>query len=166
MMELMILSQQQAEEMAPLLNIKTSIISITSPDDEDVKFQYNKNIDKIFRMKFHDIITDMKIEPFIKAPRQEDFAGLKDFVDSLDCDLLIVHCAAGQSRSAAVGAAINEYLNLGYKIFGDTRFCPNHTVYKCCMKEFKIEKDRTYYEDLFTMHDKAMEYLDVPIDFR
>ena len=49
------------------------------------------------------------------------------FVDNINCDELIIHCYAGISRSAAVAAAISEYLkiNLGSGIFNSLRACMN-----------------------------------------
>lgn len=149
-MKLEIMSQRGAEKEAEILNEKTSIISITCPDEDDVTFADNKNIDKIFRMRFFDVINDVELDDnYYPAPKQEDFTGLKEFVDNLDCERLIVHCRAGYSRSAGVAAAINEYLKLGYKIFGNGRYCPNATAYSCCMKEFGIQRDENYYEGIF-----------------
>ena len=163
-MKLLILPQIVAEEQSKFWTDKTSIISIVGPLEADAEFARNKNIDKIFRMYFNDLITDFKIDDEIMpAPVQSDFIGLKDFVDSLVCDTLVVHCGAGYSRSAAVAAAINEYLNLGYEIFSDKNFCPNITVYSCCLKEFGIAKTQDFYESLFT-DDENEEKLDIYID--
>ncbi len=149
-MELKILPQKMAENISKDLDVKTSIISIVGPYEDDAVFSDNKNIDKILRLYFNDCVADIKYkDDVLKAPIQEDFKGLKDFVDNLSCDLLIVHCGAGVSRSAAVGAAINDYLNLGYKIFGNPNYSPNPTVYKCCQNELGIAKTQSYYEELF-----------------
>ena len=149
-MKLLILPQVLAEQQSEYWNDKTSVISIVGPLEADAEFARNKNIDKIFRMYFNDLITDFKIDDDVMpAPVQSDFTGLKDFVDSLNCDTLVVHCGAGYSRSAAVAAAINEYLDLDYEIFNNKNYCPNITVYQCCMKELGIAKTKDYYEELF-----------------
>ena len=122
------------------------------------------NINGIFRMYFNDLITDFgKDKDFMPAPKQEDFAGLKKFVDNLDCELLVVHCGAGYSRSAAVAAAINDYLNLGYEIFGNPNYCPNLTVYSCCLQDFGIAKTQVFYENLFNDSENS-QILDVVFD--
>lgn len=160
-MKVIILSEQNAIRLASIADMKTSIISIVGKDAENVHFPYNKNIDKIFRMNFHDLVTDFKIDDDVMpAPVQSDFTGLKNFIDNLDCKLLIVHCGAGQSRSAAVAAAISDYLNLNLEIFGNPKYSPNPTVYKCCLNEFGIAKTEEYYEDIF----KQNAFLDVDID--
>ncbi len=163
-MEMKIMPQRIAEEISKDLDVKTSIISIVGRTEDDAVFSDNKNIDKIFRMRFPDCVTDMKFKGgILKAPMQEDFVGLKEFVDSLSCDMLIVHCGAGYSRSAAVAAAINDYLNLGYEIFGNPNYCPNPTVYKCCQNELGIAKTKDFYENLFANQEKE-EMCDIVLD--
>ena len=147
-MKMGVFSEFSAIEYSKTLKEKTNNISITSTLEDDVIFYNNKNITKIFRMKFNDIIND-DLDEGIMAPKQEDVKGLKEFVDNLDCDFLLVHCGAGVSRSAAIAAAINDYLKLGYDIFGDKSFSPNPTVYKIACKEFGIAKEKEYYEDIF-----------------
>ena len=76
---------------------------------------------------------------------------LKAWVDRQECDILLVHCGAGVSRSAAVGAAINEYLNLGQKIWGHLRYEPNRLVYRLACVELGIQpsKDESYFQNIF-----------------
>ncbi len=159
-MKLKIMSQRNAENASKYLTEKTSIISIVGLDDENAHFFNNPNLDKIFRMRFYDLESDFKIDNVkYRAPIQSDFNGLKKFIDSLDCDTLIVHCGAGQSRSAGVAAAINEYLNLGYDIFGDKRYSPNGTVYKCCLNELGIAKSKDYFEEVFNASPQIDVYV-------
>jgi len=151
-MKLLILPQVKAQQLVKEIEVKTSVISITTTFEDNVKFTPNSNVDKIFRIKVNDVERSTFTnggETFVPAPTKSDFKGLKDFVDNLDCELLIVHCGAGYSRSAGVAAAINEYLNLGYDIFGDNNFCPNRAVYSCCLKELGTAKTQDYYDDLF-----------------
>ena len=159
-MKLEIMSQRNAENISKYLTEKTSIISIVGLDEENAQFYKNPNIDKVFRMYFYDLESDFKASDKIyRAPIQSDFVGLKNFIDNLDCDLLIVHCGAGQSRSAGVAAAINEYLNLGYDIFGDKRYSPNGTVYKCCLNELGIAKSKDYFEEVFNASPQIDVYV-------
>ncbi len=45
--------------------------------------------------------------------------------------LLVCQCIFGQSRSAAVAAAVAEYFDRsGIKIFADERYCPNKNVFR------------------------------------
>ena len=60
----------------------------------------------------------------------------KEIADFIICikdntELLICQCEHGQSRSAAVAAAITEYLyNYGIKIFSSDDYLPNKVVYR------------------------------------
>lgn len=145
-MILTVCSEQYAIEIAKTTKKDTAIVSITCPEDPDIIFTNNESIKSIFRMKFNDIDTD-KI-PNLPPPKRDDFIGLKDFADNLCCEELIVHCGAGVSRSAAVAAALNEYLHLGYTIFGREQYHPNSLVYKYACIELGIIPNRDA-EDYF-----------------
>lgn len=133
-----ICSERVAKRIADCAEIPISIISITSPD-EFVKFtDNNPNIKNIFRMYFYDI--DHDLNPNMQPPKQENFDGLKDFVDTQSqiCKVLLVQCEEGVSRSAAVGAAANEYLQLQQKIWGQPQYSPNRLVYRMACAELGI----------------------------
>lgn len=135
-MELLILSEMQAIDYATKLTVPTSIVSITCPLDDKVVFKHNGKLKNVFHMQFNDIVV--KNGDF-DCPQQEDFAGLKNFIDKLDCELLIVHCFAGVSRSAATAAAIAQYLGIEKEIFDNEDYDPNPLVYKLACKELNIE---------------------------
>lgn len=158
-MKLRICSEREAIRRSQNLEVPTSIISITCPNDPFVEFADNENLISVFRMAFNDIDHD-KI-PGIPAPEQNDFYGLKRFVDSLHCEELIVHCGAGISRSAGTAAAISDYMNLGYQIFGNQKYEPNRLVYKFACIELGIQerKDENYYNIMF--NDVESETKDV-----
>ena len=107
-----ICSQAMAVELAAAARVRTSIISVTSKEAKDVVFADNSNIMSVLHLKFNDLTAEYDEEgiPYGRPlPRQEDFAGLKEFVSGLSCDCLIVHCWEGRSRSAAVAKAVFEY---------------------------------------------------------
>ena len=102
-MKVLVLSELQAIETVKHLNVSTSIISITCPLDDFVEFEKNSFLRDVFRMQFNDIEVCFKD---FDIPKQNDFDGLKDFIDNLNCELLIIHCYAGVSRSAGVAGAV------------------------------------------------------------
>lgn len=142
-------SENAAKRIADSVDVPTSIISITCPGDDLVQFPNNPNIKDIFRLQFNDI--DRDDNPDVPPPKQEDFSGLKAFIDRQVCELLLIHCGAGVSRSAAVGAAVNEYLNLGQKIWGQQQYEPNRLVYRLACAELGTQpiKDEAYYQSIF-----------------
>lgn len=135
-MKILILSEMAAIKYAKTTKVSTSIISITSTLEDDVVFEYNKNIKNIFRMKFNDVLDD---NSDFAHPKQSDFNGLKNFIDNLDCELLIVHCFAGVSRSAAVAAAIFKYFKSNINLFEHKDYEPNVLVYNLACKELNIK---------------------------
>ena len=55
-------------------------------------------------------------------------------------ETLIVQCEHGQSRSAAVAAAIREYENKdGISVFADDRYWPNKLVFRMTLKQLLVQ---------------------------
>ena len=99
-MEIIVMNRRDARKYSYTVQKSCAIISIHTPWDGPNWFAKNPHIKRIHTMSFYDITHD---EKDIKAPCREDFKGLKEFVDSIKdkVELLIVHCDAGRSRSAA-----------------------------------------------------------------
>ena len=135
-MEVLILSELQAIDKVKNLTVPTSVISITCPLDDLVIFEENNYLKDIFRLQFNDMEVPFKD---FDIPRQNDFDGLKDFVDNLNCELLIIHCYAGVSRSAGVAGAVCQYLGIDKNIFDSKNYDPNLLVYKLACNELGIK---------------------------
>ena len=89
---------------------------------------------------------------FIVGPKQDDFNGLKKFIDmnaTNDIVEIVVHCGAGVSRSAGTALAIAEYLGIDNDIQSNPNFNPNLWVSKLVRNELKIAKNESYYADVF-----------------
>jgi predicted protein tyrosine phosphatase len=133
--------RKKAVELAGRAEVKTAIISIVSKDDENIVFPENPNIQSVLYLKFNDLTDEYDEEgiPYGRPlPQPEDFAGLKEFVEGLTCEHLIVHCWEGKSRSAAAAKAIwkfrggTDQLRMG----ADTE--PNPLVYDLTCRELGI----------------------------
>ena len=155
-MKILVLSRMQAEAMSNWLGCNTAIISITAPDDDDAVFADNQFIKGIFRIKAYDIVEDEityrgakgKNKRILKAATAKDLKGLKEFVDSIkDVDLLIVHCGAGISRSAAVAVAVAEYLGVNFKLTDDKH--PNGLLYRLTCSELGTQNKEEMYRNLW-----------------
>ena len=73
----------------------------------------------------------------------EQAKEIADFYFSIkgSTNLLICQCEHGQSRSAAVAAAIIEYKNKsGIEIFADDNYYPNKVVFKKVLNALKTHK--------------------------
>jgi predicted protein tyrosine phosphatase len=136
-----VLNQKQAIEYAGFTGMSTSIISITSREDADVYFPENPNIVSILHMKFNDLTEEYDEEgiPYGRAmPQPEDFAGLSAFVTGLTCDILIVHCWEGKSRSVAVATAIYDFRGRKDELRIKKEAVPNPRVYMLAFRELEI----------------------------
>ena len=128
-----ICSQERAKALAALAETETAVISITSTDDADVEFPANLRVGPVLRMKLNDLTEEYDEEgiPYgrpLAGP--EDFSGLKEFVDGLRCEKLIVHCWEGRSRSAAVAEAIMRYRGGGDTLLFREDPDPNPRIYR------------------------------------
>lgn len=149
-MEVLVLSQKKAEKFVKSNKTRTlAVISITNPGQKPADIEEGGMVAALFRMSFYDLEVDMGPFPCAK---EEDLEGLRDFVDHLPkVELLLVHCAAGISRSAAVAAATQLYLGMEDTIWNSPKFHPNARVYRLCLKEYGMEKTEEFYRNLFAM---------------
>ena len=135
-----ICSQTMALELAATAQTKTSVISITSKEDADLVFPDNPYILSVLHLKFNDLTEEYDEEgiPYGRPlPKQEDFTGLREFINALHCDRLIIHCYEGTSRSAAVAKAVYEYRGCKDEIHSHRGISPNPLVYSLACRELK-----------------------------
>lgn len=150
---------------------KCIIISINCLNDHSPTFyectnpEY-KRVMAVLRLNFNDI--DRPYEDL--EPKQGDFVGLKAFIDTFkdnsDIEDIIIHCAAGISRSSATAAAICRYLNLDEMniIWKNTSYVPNKLVYKLALRELGIIVSDEEIENLKAINKEERDKQEVPID--
>ena len=140
-MRIDVCSQELALRLAAEATERISIISITSEGDPDVVFPENPNIAGVLHLKLNDLTEEYDEEgiPYGRPlPQQEDLAGLKEFVTGLACEVLIVHCWEGRSRSAAVASAVYEFRGRRDELRGAREASPNPLVYALACRELGI----------------------------
>ena len=143
-----ICSQPRAIELVRDTREKTAVISITSQDEPDIVFPENPHIVSILPLKFNDHTSEYDEEgiPYGRPlPKQEDFSGLKDFADRIlpSCEILLIHCWEGTSRSAAAAAALYEYRGCLDMVRTQQRYAPNPLVYTLTCRELGISPGST-----------------------
>ena len=146
-MKIKIMSRCAIEKYAETpIKEKTAVISIT---DLGLEFAFLKNKPEyLYQVAFDDVDNDVLVDELGKEATEEDRkrAELKynmfsedqansvaefyfSVCDKIDC--LICQCEHGQSRSAAMAAAIIEFRSRkGIKIFADDRYYPNKVVFR------------------------------------
>ena len=126
--------------------IPTAIISITDPHSPINRFDgaglrgHPNGIKSILRLQFADVdrgspgcITSWDAESIVRFVNRN--------LDKVE--RLIVHCEAGQSRSAGVAAAILKYLTGDdTQIYDDSKYTPNSTCYREVLNKFYEEEAR------------------------
>ena len=150
---------------------KCIIVSINCLDDFGPTFyectnpEYKK-IMGVLRLNFNDID-----KPYQNLePKQGDFIGLKIFIDTFkdnpEIEEIIIHCAAGISRSSATAAAICRYLNLDEMniIWKNTDYVPNGLVYKLALRELGINVTNQEVELLKAINQEERDREEVPIE--
>jgi len=113
------------------------LISIHYPDEEYHSENFISNFDDFIQVKFWDVEEQIG-DNYIPIP-QEIADNLRYFIDKNSDKRFLIHCSAGQSRSAGVGLAVeclikhkgDDYL---YKtsesdIKSFPRYTPNYVVY-------------------------------------
>jgi predicted protein tyrosine phosphatase len=111
---------------------KVAFISINDTFETDEKPFFAHNKKNVLVLFFDDVTEDMDLAwGKAKCFTKEQGIEVVDFLDKIkDADTLIVHCAAGVSRSGAVGKFAAEYLGVDYNEFrnANPRIHPNNTV--------------------------------------
>lgn len=165
-MEVKVMSRLKAIEHSIKSEIKKCIIiSINSLDNDQTYFYYNDKIIDILPLYFNDIERGYGKS---LAPRQEDFTGLKEFIDKYknEVEEIIVHCAAGISRSSAVAAAICQYLNLDEEntIWANHHYIPNRLVYRLAIKELELVWCESQFDYYLAINKIEREKQELPVD--
>ena len=154
-MKILIKSRNAIEKMAEkAFPDNTAVISITDYGDRPVTF---KNAPAyIHCSSFDDVDNDVIMDELwalgTKAERRKteeryhmcsNYQALdiaEFYADVCDkADILICQCEHGQSRSAAVAAAILEYRSKnGIRVFADDRYYPNKVVFRRVLEAIRI----------------------------
>ena len=134
---------------------KTAIISIT---DFGCEFAFLKNApDFLHKVSFDDIDNDVMLDELGKNATDEEKKRIEtkynmfsdeqardvaefyfSICDKVDC--LICQCEHGQSRSAAMAAAILEFRShKGIMVFADDRYYPNKVVFRKNLNALKAQ---------------------------
>lgn len=147
-MEIKILSRDAIK--TKFLPAKTAVISITDYDWSFAKLA-NKP-DYLLQLAFDDIDGDVFMDELGRKPTSEEMQAIEqkyhmlsdeqakeiaDFYHSIcdKADLLICQCEHGQSRSAAIAAAIMEYEHCnGIHIFASDDYYPNKIIFRKVLK--------------------------------
>lgn len=150
-MEILIKSRAEIEEYVP--RTKTAILSITDFDYDFAELKKQPNY--LLQLAFDDIDSDVFVDELGRVPTEEERISIEekyhmltdnqakqiaDFLKSVSnkVDVIICQCEHGQSRSAAIVAALMEYLyGNGIEIFADDRYYPNKTIFKKVLKAMK-----------------------------
>lgn len=135
---ILVYSRGKAEEFAAKPHdFGSAVISIktrTDPSDPHIKFTNDNNIKEILFMRFNDAENEVeggitygeahKISEFIRHIAK----------DRDDVQTLVVHCDAGESRSAGVAAAIaKKYFKDDEDFF--RKYTPNMRCYRLVLEE-------------------------------
>jgi predicted protein tyrosine phosphatase len=154
-MKILIMSRNDIEKMAEQAFPEgTAVISITDYGDEPVFFQNAPAF--IHHVSFDDVDNDVIIDELGTHGTKEEkrkieekhhmcsngqaleIAEFYDFIRD-KADVLICQCEHGQSRSAAVAAAILEHRGKkGIRIFADDRYYPNKVVFRRVLEAIRI----------------------------
>ena len=147
-METIIMNRRSIEERSKYaFPNKTAVISITDVDYTFAELLHQPS--KRLKIAFNDVDGDVFLDELGPDPTDEERLNLEKKYQMLSdkqaaeiaifyheavrdgVNTLIVQCEYGQSRSAAVAAAIREYKNKdGIAIFADDRYYPNKIVFR------------------------------------
>lgn len=149
-MKIAIMSRERIERLAQQpFPARTAVISITDSDAFPVEFRCRP--DFLLSLTFDDMEPDsdllaelLKDNPdfrdeykIIDDKQASEISNFAQIIYPL-ADLLICQCECGQSRSAAVAAAIMEHFSgNGSVILADRHYSPNGYVFRLVLEKMK-----------------------------
>lgn len=141
-MKIIVLNRKETEKISED-GKSLFVISITDPEKPLAKI--NVSEERILRLQFYD--TEWKVPlldgEFIYPMSKEDAIKIVNFINKniQNIETLIVHCEAGISRSAGIGAAISNFFNKDDKeYFESYRYVPNRWCYRNVLNAFMEAK--------------------------
>lgn len=152
-MTVKIMSRKDLVELAKMpFPADVAVISITDSDDEDVVLQYQP--EHLLRLKFDDVSEEIFEQLLGRKPTIGEMrriasrfhmistAQIRQIAEFVirrnNAGTLICQCAYGQSRSAAIAAAVEEYYHRrGVHIFADPRYYPNKYIFRKLLRSLR-----------------------------
>jgi predicted protein tyrosine phosphatase len=138
-MQIEVMSRSRAKKESFRTDIpSTIIVSITDIEKDSVKFNNNRSIKAICRVKFDDVDSGNN------AITEQQAKQITEFIkkNQHKAERIIVHCEAGICRSSGVAAAIMKWIDGDdMPIFKDGRFTPNMKCYRMVLNAFFIEEN-------------------------
>ena len=135
-MKIFVMNRKEAIEFCKHPHLaQFAMISIGTPheDYKEVPFcNTTNNVVDICFVNFFDLDNTYPIKEGLM--KHEDAKKIAKFVSQNRDKIIIVHCDAGQSRSAGVAAAISRYYNnYDFEYFDNPRYTPNMRCYHLMM---------------------------------
>lgn len=152
-MRVEIMSRKALEERSKVpFASDMAVISITDSHREDVVLQHQP--EQLLRLKFDDVSDEifeqlLGRKPTVGEMRQianrfhmisnAQIRQIAEFIISRNnAGTLICQCEYGQSRSAAIAAAVEEYHHRrGIQVFADSRYYPNKYIFRKVLKSLR-----------------------------
>lgn len=139
-MEVQVMSRKQFEEYGKKSHRKSSLAISISSCGEMAPFIVNNNCNKIvnrLNLFFNDTDDRNPASGGIQYKDALEIACFLRMYYNTSIDKIIVHCGAGQSRSAGVAAAILKYYTGDdSQIFDNPRYTPNMMCYRYVLEAF------------------------------
>lgn len=119
---------------------KTVAISITSFMDDLVSQDKIRNSNCGIIGVYRAVFDDTDGDDGINRQQAKEMAEFVKKATNYNIDHIIVHCGAGQSRSAGVAAAILKWITGDdMQIFGDPKYTPNMRCFRYMLEALFFE---------------------------
>jgi len=144
-MHVTILDKHAALKVAEIFPKPFAVISISTPGDEPPKFPNNKLLKYLLPLSFYDIdpasweTSELEIykNGIFSEKQAKQIIEFVYKIEEVEIDTMLIHCDAGVSRSAGVGAAVELIMNGSDKtVFNNRKFVPNRFVYRTIINTF------------------------------
>lgn len=135
-MKIFVMNRKEAIEFCKQPHLaQFAMISIGTPHEDYKEAPFcsaTNNVVDICFVQFFDLDNTYPIKEGLM--KYEDAKRIAEFISKYEDKNIIVHCDAGQSRSAGVAAAISRYYNnYDFEYFENPCYTPNMFCYRLMM---------------------------------
>lgn len=135
-MKIFVMNRKEAIEFCKRPHLaQFAMISISTPHEDYKEAPFcsaTNNVVDICSVLFFDLDNTYPIKEGLM--KHKDAKKIAEFISKYEDKNIIVHCDAGQSRSAGVAAAISRYYNnYDFEYFENPCYTPNMFCYRLMM---------------------------------
>jgi len=128
MVKFVVMSRDAVESLRVAENVKYAVLSISNTGDGPPKIRCGPNLMGVLCVQFDDALVDSVGKRSLNTAQAAQMVRFADRMVADGADVVVVHCEAGISRSAATAAVLSARYGLDNRHLFRLPYLPNRKV--------------------------------------